>query len=369
MYVVDTSKMNGKTYFVLVSAETYDVDTLTGKYLVHMIDRNFSPKSVKDTAFILKYYMNYLESAGLAINDIYDMSYEVQYRHFIGFLNYIKSGKHRNELTVKVIKNSTCNAYLKRVFGLYVFLGKATRKHLKVLTSSKRSGTTTVGTRIYKDYYKFDGYFKQELSKGKSIRKDNIEKLIDGCANNRDRFLIMLLACGGFRIGELLGIRYTTDIDYKNGRIKVVYRETNKNGARAKYAEERSVPLSDECRAMLSVYISEYADVLKDQEYLFVRIDGLGKGLPLTSGAVYSIFRKLEIKTGVKASPHMIRHYFANERRKAGWDLSLISYALGHKKITTTEEYLNVEYEELEDAQNAYYKNKGIESIFKYIKE
>ena len=39
----------------------------------------------------------------------------------------------------------------------------------------------------------------------------------------------------------------------------------------------------------------------------------------------------------------MLRHYFANERRKSGWDLPLISKALGHKHISTTESYLNLE--------------------------
>ena len=34
------------------------------------------------------------------------------------------------------------------------------------------------------------------------------------------------------------------------------------------------------------------------------------------------------------------RHYFAEERRKEGWDLNDIRFALGHKKVETTIKYL-----------------------------
>ena len=41
----------------------------------------------------------------------------------------------------------------------------------------------------------------------------------------------------GFRIGELLGVRYATDIDYERHLLYVNFREDNENGARAKNAE------------------------------------------------------------------------------------------------------------------------------------
>ena len=53
----------------------------------------------------------------------------------------------------------------------------------------------------------------------------------------------------------------------------------------------------------------------------------------------------------------MLRHYFANERRRNKWDLLLISKALGHKQLRTTERYLNVGTDELIEATDAYYKN------------
>ena len=63
----------------------------------------------------------------------------------------------------------------------------------------------------------------------------------------------------------------------------------------------------------------------------------------------------IEKKTGIKVTPHMLRHYFANTRRKAGWKLELISQALGHRHIETTMKYLNITEEELMEASDAFY--------------
>ena len=67
------------------------------------------------------------------------------------------------------------------------------------------------------------------------------------------------------------------------------------------------------------------------------------------------MLRRLEEKTGIKASPHMLRHYFANARRKDGWKLELISQALGHRNIETTMKYLNITDEELIEVSDAFY--------------
>ena len=63
----------------------------------------------------------------------------------------------------------------------------------------------------------------------------------------------------------------------------------------------------------------------------------------------------LEKHSKIDAHPHQLRHYFANERRKAGWDIALISKSLGHKNISTTQTYLNVDDEEMVTASNDYY--------------
>ena len=127
--------------------------------------------------------------------------------------------------------------------------------------------------------------------------------------------------------------------------------------ARAKNAENRRAVISDATYHVLLGYLSKYHDLLCRSGYLFVNLSGKSAGQPLNVKAVYAMLLRLEKKTGIKTTPHMLRHYFANERRKSGWDISLIASALGHKQITTTEKYLNIAGEELEEASRAYYES------------
>ena len=79
----------------------------------------------------------------------------------------------------------------------------------------------------------------------------------------------------------------------------------------------------------------------------------------MTVNAVYSMLKLLENRTGIKSTPHMLRHYFATERRKSGWETLEISTVLGHKSIRTTEAYLGVAEEELEEATEKFFEHNG----------
>ena len=133
------------------------------------------------------------------------------------------------------------------------------------------------------------------------------------------------------------------------------FREDNENNARAKNAEFRRAKISDATFDILTFYIEEYKELILKQEYLFINVSGDYAGKPFKVSGVYAMLRRLEEKTGIKASPHMLRHYFANERRKDGWKLELISQALGHRNIETTMKYLNITDEELIQVSDEFY--------------
>ena len=170
--------------------------------------------------------------------------------------------------------------------------------------------------------------------------------------------LLLLLAETGFRIGELLGVKLSSDIDIGRRQIKVTFREDNENRARAKNARQRRALISNETCRVLLCYLSEYRGVLGKSGYLFASLSGKNTGRPLKVDAVYAMLKRLEKETGIEATPHMLRHYFANERRKSGWDILLISNALGHKHIETTQRYLNIAGEELDKASSAYFESQ-----------
>ena len=178
---------------------------------------------------------------------------------------------------------------------------------------------------------------------------------------------MLLLAETGYRIGEILGIDYSKDIDYQNHIIRVYFREDDENGARAKNAEYRSAKISKDTFGFLNLYIAEYRKLLQHQTSLFVNISGDNIGKPMNVEAVYSMLKRMDKKTGIKITPHMLRHYFGNERRKAGRSLELIQLAYGHRHIQTTINYLDIVDDELLDASQEFYEKHsslyGIEEL------
>ena len=156
-----------------------------------------------------------------------------------------------------------------------------------------------------------------------------------GSGNRKDQLLLLLLAETGFRIGELLGVRYVEDIDYQGCRIRVEPRMDNENEVRAKYEEDRWAKVSKDTFDMLVFYYAKYRNLLKESEYLFITLSGKNAGRALTEDAVNAILRRLQEKTQIEVTSYMLRYYFANERRKNRWSLELISQALVHRKISS----------------------------------
>ena len=355
-YISDSVSRGSITYFLIRSNQTGKIVDLPTKYLKHKHNMHQSRKTIKKTALVLSWYLNYVEERELTFEKVFALSYSAQQEHFVGFLHWIKAGRHTESFSST--DNNTANSYLRIVFGFYEFLiiEYENFPDLKVLDDATVGYTTTAGIRFKKNVKSFKGYLPKKTTKASSISEADIKILINACTSKRNKLLLLLLMETGMRIGELLGVRYTTDIDYGNRKIFVRYRSDNENGALAKYAEERGLLMSPQTFTLLQIYLAENAELLKDTDFLFVSECGVTKGQPLTESAVYSILDGLAKKTSLRSHPHAFRHYFANERRKAGWDTAMISRTLGHKNIATTEAYMNVEEEELTLATDDYYK-------------
>ena len=357
-YYVDSIKDKKKTYYLIRQLEDDGIVIEPTRYLAYKTKTNCSPKTVNGNAHSLRYYLDYLDEKDLTINKVMDMKFDKQQIHFIGFLEWLKQGGHLTGTRSKLPGNETCNIHLRTVFGWYQFMEIQNEQFgtLKVLKNRVVSFANSKGVRMSTMCRMFRGYLPESEHYGRSIERDSIMLLLESCTNVRDQLLLLLMAETGFRIGEILGIRYGEDIDYSKKLIRVCFREGNENDARAKYAENRHARISDATFEVLLFYLSEYRKLLMETEYLFVVLEGENRGKPLKYHAVSSLFKRLKEKTGILATPHMLRHYFANERRRDGWEMALISQALGHKHISTTEQYLNIDDEELIAAMDLYYQ-------------
>lgn len=354
---VDTLKNSGTLLFFLRDKEEMQILAEPSQYLMHKVREHRSPNTRRKIAYSLAYYIDFIKENDVTVEKVLLMNYEEQYKHFVKFLMWLKAGKH-NDLN-KTANNNTCNSYLEAVFGFYEYLTLQYEKEgaLKVLEQKSRKFISTAGVRCRRNINAFRGYLPKKESVGRTVEEEKIRILIKACDNSRNILLLLLLAETGMRIGEVLGIKYTKDIDFEKRTIRVAYREDNANGARAKNAEIRNAKIRKETLEVLQHYIAEYHSILKDTDYLFINVSGKNKGKPMTANAVYSMLRVLENRTSIKVTPHMLRHYYANERRKDGWGIEYISRALGHKHLATTERYLNIEDEELCSVTDAFYQS------------
>lgn len=369
-YAVGTIAEGATKYFYIRDCETMDVVLLPSKYLKHKVKSNRSPNTVRRAAFAICYYLEYLKEIPMEIPEVYKLDYEKQNEHFVDFLHWLKAGNHKQENNIRAINNGTCNAYLEDVFRFYLFVEAEYEQlgSLKVLSYNYHVAANAVGVQKKLRYQSFKGYLKAEERNVRPAEHEEILTILQACTNCRDQLLILLIAETGFRIGEILGVDYIHDIDYQHHMVGVYFREDNENDARAKNAEYRKAKISDDTYEFLMYYLAEYRELLQHQRFLFINITGKTAGQPLKVDSVYDMLNRMEKKTEIDLTPHMLRRYFANMRRKAGWRLELIQQALGHKHIETTIKYLNIVDDELLEASQEFYeKHSAIYGVDKLL--
>ncbi|MCR5728498.1 MAG: tyrosine-type recombinase/integrase [Lachnospiraceae bacterium] len=367
-YIFENCIFNGKSEFWIVDKETLILDPLTSKYLKHRTAQKRSPNTIRSIGIHIAAYKNFLEEIEVSESEVFGMSYSKQTEHFCRFRDWVKSGRHSDSMHLP--SNNTVNKYLQDVFQYWAFLvmDLDLESDLKIFKDKEASYINQAGVRIKRIVKGFEGYLPKDDHNSRELEQENLNILLDSCSCLRDRLILCIASDTGLRIGEFIGINYVEDIDYEERNIRVLLREDNENHARAKYNEYRHVKFSENTLELLQSYISENRILLSKTKYLFINLHGKTRGQPMTANAVYSILRTLKKRTGIDSTPHMLRHLFANSRRKAGWDMILIQNALGHKSLDTTSSYLHVSEEELEKAECEFYdKNKGLYDVRKLL--
>lgn len=231
-YVVKMAAEGKQKYYYIQDSETFDIVLYPTKYLKHKTDANRSPNTVRRIASSLCYYMKFLLKKEIDLMQVGNMSFEEQYSHFVQFLYWLKEGRHITDNRIGNRNKGTCNAYLKDVFGFFLYMADCCyTEPLKIMSYNQITVANATGVNRTIRSNSFRGYFKAEERNVRSAEEDEIVKLLRSCTNNRDRLLILLLAETGFRIGEVLGIDYTRDINYERHTISVYFRDDNENNA------------------------------------------------------------------------------------------------------------------------------------------
>ncbi|MDG2204429.1 MAG: tyrosine recombinase XerC [Alphaproteobacteria bacterium] len=166
---------------------------------------------------------------------------------------------------------------------------------------------------------------------------NEVESLSDEpWVGKRDKaFLFLLYGCG-LRIGEAIGLNRGQLGGPGSDMVRVL----------GKGAKERVVPVLPVVQGVIVDYLALCPYNLKADDPLFVGVRGARLNPGVAQKQVRMV-RKL-LRLPETATPHALRHSFATHLMAGGGDLRTIQELLGHKSLSTTQRYTDVDVARLQ---------------------
>lgn len=250
---------------------------------------------------------------------------------------------------------STIVAYVKDIEQLVTFLEELSKNHIHEVTKEdlesflakmSKNGYTPKSisrklnsTRTFYRFLKINEYItddpsllvahpRYQLAAPRIFSPTEYRALRDAARNDTRMFAVIeLLLQTGIRIGELANLKIS---DIQKEGLRIAPQE--KHG-------ERVVPLNKRTQDALKKYLKIRPNLSADKEsdHLFITKSGKPFLIRNIRTAVERYFRLAEIKN---AKVNDLRHTFVAHHLKRGVSMMLISKILGHKRISTTERYL-----------------------------
>ncbi|MFR9651438.1 MAG: tyrosine recombinase [Rikenellaceae bacterium] len=167
---------------------------------------------------------------------------------------------------------------------------------------------------------------------------NSILNVIDTNTNKgiRDRAMIELLYSSGLRATELVELK-VGDLFFDEGYIRVI----------GKGSKQRLVPVSDEARRRVELYLPLRSCSIRDNCVDTLFISNRGRGMSRVM--LFTLIRGYVALAGlnITVSPHTFRHSFATHLLHGGASIREVQEMLGHESITTTEIYTHISGEDL----------------------
>lgn len=177
---------------------------------------------------------------------------------------------------------------------------------------------------------------RYELAPPRILKPTEYRALRDAARNDARMFAIIeLLLQTGIRIGELAALRMS-DIQGDSLKIRPIEKH-----------EERNVPLNRSAKEALNKYLKVRPQV--EDDHIFITKSGKPFLVRNIRTAIERYFRLAEIEN---AKVNDLRHTFVAHHLKHGASIVLLSKILGHKRISTTERYLEYVKERAKDTSN-----------------
>ena len=165
-----------------------------------------------------------------------------------------------------------------------------------------------------------DSVIKVPKTLPKPIDENIIDEILQYC-NHRERLIITLLYGLGLRISELSSLELSS---ISNEWIRVI----------GKGDKERQIPLLEQ----IDREIRDYIHYENPKKFLLEK-----NGEMMSSHQIRYLFSKVFKKSGIKATPHQLRHSFATHLLHHGARISDVSKLMGHSSMVSTQIYTQLE--------------------------
>lgn len=164
-------------------------------------------------------------------------------------------------------------------------------------------------------------------------------------AGKRDWAVLTLLSCYGLRIGEIAGLRMS-DLDFDTSRLHV---------RRLKGGGEQCLPMTSAVADALHDYLDH---VRPSSRHAEVFLTFRPPVRPFRNGstlATVCVRKHVPADAALPArGAHAFRHTTARRLRQAGAPLGVVRQILGHRTTDTTNRYLRIAVEELQEVADNY---------------
>ncbi|MEG1506944.1 MAG: tyrosine-type recombinase/integrase [Bacilli bacterium] len=290
----------------------FNIELLEDSFLKYL---DVSKRTIESYRTGLRQFMEYLSD-----NDIKRPTRDT----IIGFREYLKPK----------VKPNSVNGYLIAVRSFFKYLSY--EKLYEDITENVK------GMKVSNEHKRY------------SLNIEQCQKIVDNEDNFRSKTMFTLILSCGIRANEVANIR-VEDFKMKNNNILLYLLGKGRD------FKQDFVVVPNEVFTMISQYVKEY----NINDYLFTSTSNRNNLGQLTTKTIRKIIKDMLIKNGFddeKYCLHSLRHSFATISIENGEDIRMVSQALRHKNIQTTQIYLHDLEMENNSCSNIVY-NKIFDNI------
>lgn len=314
---------------------------LVNEYLEHLVDRNYSSKTVRSYGYDLLALCRWLLSIECSL-------LEVNTEVLLRFLRECREAKIPGRAGPNVFNlagrridqyaPATINRRLAAVSGLFAFAAMRDPQLGNPVPSGREGRWQASGERTGMLAHTSRGKkprsalrLRESSTLPKALSQAQAAELLASFRTWRDRAIAGLMLYCGLRSSEVLALS-VDDVDIGGRWLQVM----------GKGQRERRVPLDADVASVIQVYLlAERPESAAKR--LFLVAKGPTTGQALTEAGLRAVFRYHRGLTGiVGGNPHALRHTFGTALAEAGVDLAVMQSLLGHVHVNTTARYIHL---------------------------